>query len=133
VDVGDTSFSAGTADLPSLAFSPSGRLYVAYSDYGNSSKATVMKYDAPFGISELQSSEILIYPNPAKDKCEVRSAKCDIKNIQIFSLTGEKVYEEDIQAGGGDAVEVDLDFPAGIYFVQVTSERTVKVGKIVKN
>src|ERR1035437_5849547 len=43
--VGNAGFSAGRADYTSLAFSPSGELYVAYTDWGNDFKATVMKYD----------------------------------------------------------------------------------------
>ena len=33
------------ADYTSLAFSPSGEPYVAYQDYGNSAKATIMKFN----------------------------------------------------------------------------------------
>jgi hypothetical protein len=76
---------------------------------------------------------ISVIPNPAKDKCQVQSAKCHIKNIEIYNLMGEKVYGAEFPAGAGDAVEVDLDFPAGIYFVKVTSEKGVMVGKVVKN
>ncbi|HZL27849.1 MAG TPA: IPT/TIG domain-containing protein [Acidobacteriaceae bacterium] len=42
VTVGSAGFSAGEADHTSLAFSPNGTPYVAYEDYGNSYKATVM-------------------------------------------------------------------------------------------
>ena len=45
VNVGNPHFSAGWAIYTSLAISPSGQPYVAYSDVGNSYKATVMKYD----------------------------------------------------------------------------------------
>ncbi len=74
-----------------------------------------------------------IYPNPAKDKCKVQSAKCNIKNIEIFNLTGEKVYGAEFPAGGGDAVEVDLDFPVGVYFLRVTGDKIVEVGKLIRN
>ena len=87
----------------------------------------------PSGISEKsQTTSIKVYPNPAKDKCKVQCAKCNIKNIEIFNLTGEKVYNAEFPAGGSDVVEVDLDVPAGIYFVRVTSDKSVEVGKIVK-
>jgi hypothetical protein len=46
MNVGNTIFSAGEADFTSLAFSPSDSLpYVAYMDYGNGQKATVMKFN----------------------------------------------------------------------------------------
>jgi len=44
-NVGNAGFSAGKAEFTSLAFSPSGQPYVAYEDWGNSRKATVMKFD----------------------------------------------------------------------------------------
>ena len=45
VNVGNAGFSAGEAGWSSLAFSSSGQPYVAYTDYGNSDKATVMTFD----------------------------------------------------------------------------------------
>jgi hypothetical protein len=85
------------------------------------------------GINELklQDAGITIYPNPAKDKCKVQCANCNIKSIEIFSLTGEKVYGAEFPAGAGDAVEVDLDFPSGIYFVRVMDEKGISVQKLV--
>jgi MBG domain/IPT/TIG domain len=56
---GSAGISGGAAPYMSLAFSPSGTLYLAYQDAGNSSKATVMKLTVdnwdpvgnPFGFS----------------------------------------------------------------------------------
>jgi len=49
--VGNWGFSAGEADYPSLAFSPSGQPYVAYEDHGNSLKATVMMFNGTTWIN----------------------------------------------------------------------------------
>jgi hypothetical protein len=43
--VGNAGFSAGEAVGESLAFSPSGQPYVAYTDWENFGRATVMKFD----------------------------------------------------------------------------------------
>ncbi len=132
VNVGNAGFSAGTTDCESLAFNPSsGDPYVAYEDGANSYKTTVMDYAAPAGIMELKSSQITIYPNPARDKCEVRSAKCDIKSIEIFNLTGEKVYAADFSSGTDNDVEVDFNLPSGIYFMKVMDERKMNVQKLI--
>jgi hypothetical protein len=45
VQVGAQGFSAGQAGYTTLAFAPDGSPYVAYQDYGNSKKATVMRFD----------------------------------------------------------------------------------------
>jgi hypothetical protein len=134
VNVGNAGFSAGRVEYTNLAFSSTGVPYVAYQDLANGSKATVMKYDSIYyGINEHHESRISIYPNPAEAKCEVRSAKCDIKNIQLINLMGERVYSRDYPAGTGNSVEVGLDLPAGVYFVRVTGANVVEVGKVVKN
>src|SRR5687767_548361 len=43
--VGSAGFSAGEADVTSIAIDGSGTPYVVYSDYLNAGKATVMKYN----------------------------------------------------------------------------------------
>ena len=45
MNVGNAGFSAGMVSNIRLTFSPSGEPYVAYTDFGNSYKATVMKFD----------------------------------------------------------------------------------------
>ena len=133
VYVGIPGFSLDVAFFTSLAFSPSGQPYVGSADSANSWKATVMKFDSAYiGINELKESMISLYPNPAKDKCQVSIPKSHIKNIEIYNLTGEKVYGAEFPRGTEDVVELNLDFPAGVYFVRVTNERTVEVGKIIK-
>jgi hypothetical protein len=93
------------------------------------------------GLNDLspKSNQLKIYPNPAKDKCNVQCAclrqvnyVCDIRSIEIFNLTGEKVYGAEFSAGTMNSVEVDLDFPAGVYFVRLTSDKDVEVGKLVR-
>jgi len=45
INVGTAGFSSYEVIFTSLAFNPIGQPYVAYSDYGNNNKATVMKFD----------------------------------------------------------------------------------------
>jgi hypothetical protein len=101
---------------------------------GCSDSASVTVKVVVTGIHEQAGlkDEIVIYPDPAEDKCEVRSTKCDIKNIEIFNMTGGKVYGAEFPAGTGSSVEVDLEFPAGVYFVRVSGDDFVEVRKLVK-
>ena len=77
------------------------------------------------------SDRFTLWPNPAKDKCKVQCAKCNINNIEIFNLTGEKVYGTDVSSGTGNAVELDFDLPTGIYFVKIKTGNGVEVKKLV--
>src|ERR1039457_2933229 len=45
MNVGNTGFSAGPVDFPTIAFSPTGEPYVSYTDSVNSNYSTVMKFD----------------------------------------------------------------------------------------
>ncbi len=103
--------------------------------YAVGNMANILKtgYGGWTSVNEKQPNiaRFSISPNPAKDKCEVQCAKCDIKSIEIFNLTGAKVYGAEFSTGRGDAVEVDIDFPAGIYFVKITHEKGLSVQKLV--
>jgi hypothetical protein len=108
----------------------------ANSGYTVGYSGTILKTNdggGPLGVNEKKpvSNTLKLYPNPAKDKCKVQCAKCNIKNIQIFNLIGEKVYGAEFSSGTSNAVEVDLDFPAGIYFVKVMNENVMSVQKLV--
>lgn len=72
MNVGDAGFSAGEADYTSLAFSPiDGQPYVAYSDWANSGKVTVMKFNgqnwvivgnAGFSLGEAEYTSLAFNP-----------------------------------------------------------------------
>jgi hypothetical protein len=134
VYVGSRGFSEGeiTSSSTSLAFSPSGRPNMAYTDYANSYKATVMKYDSVFvGINEPQESNLWFYPNPATDKITVESPK-EVKgtNLAIVNIEGQQIITCQITE---PKTQIDIsNLPSGVYFVRLTCERTVSVGKFVK-
>jgi hypothetical protein len=124
---------------PKVAINPveneSANFWIAERNNGHGMAMFDAQYSTYTGISEITGSldnSIRVYPNPAKDKCQVSSVKCNIKSIEIFNLTGEKVYGAEFPGGTGDVVEINLDFPAGVYFVRVTNDKAVEVAKLVK-
>jgi len=52
VNIGNAGFSPSITDNISLAVSPTGQPYVAFADIGNTSKATVMKFDGSTWVNE---------------------------------------------------------------------------------
>jgi hypothetical protein len=77
------------------------------------------------------NAKFTISPNPAKDKCKVQSAMCNIKSIEIFNLDGKKVYGSEFSAGTGSAVDLDFDLPPGIYFMKIRHEKGISVQKLI--
>ena len=132
VNVGNAGFSAGDAWYTSLAFSPTGQPYVAYMDWANAQNATVMKFDSVFvGVNTLKNSRLSIYPNPATDKITIElSGKTELSNLVIVNVQGQEVLT---QPTTQPKTQIDItSLPSGVYFVRVTNDRTVEVGKIIK-
>jgi len=52
------------------------------------------------GIREpITSDDVIIYPNPAREKFEVRSAEFGVEKIEIFDLQSRKLIEQHFPAG----------------------------------
>jgi hypothetical protein len=132
VNVGNAGFSEGTAAWTSLAFSPNGEPYIAFQDNVDSNRATVMKYDSVMvGINNLKKSKLSVYPNPATDKITIETSPTPTKSqLSILNLTGQELISQ--QVSGRKTVTVINSLPSGVYFVRVTNDRTVTVGKIIK-
>jgi WD40 repeat protein len=131
VIVGMAGFTLSNAVYPSLAFNPSGQPNVAYEDYMYSDKATVMYYNAPTGIKEQQYSQISIYPNPAIERITIEvSGTSKGSNLAIVNIEGQQFITRQIT---DTKTQLDIStLPSGVYFVRVTNDKTVKMGKIIK-
>jgi len=130
VDVGPADFSAGPAYYENLAISSKGEPYIVYTDSLN--MLTVMRYDSvPVGISELLKSKFSIYPNPATDKITVEvSGETQDNYFEIVNIEGHQIMTNQITQ---PKTEVDISsLPSGVYFVRLTNDRTVEIGKFVK-
>jgi len=131
VNVGNKGFSSGEAGFLSLAFNQTGKPYVAYQDGENSLGVTVMKYDYQDGINDLQQSPLFLYPNPFFDEiCIETSENQNHSELSIINLDGQQIITRQITE---PKTQLDIiSLPSGIYFVRVTSERAVQVGKFIK-
>jgi hypothetical protein len=132
VNVGFVGFSKGQVWFPSVAFSPSGQPYVAYTDFGNDFKATVMKYDSVFvGVNEHQESRLSLYPNPATDKITIETSATPAQSqLSISNLSGQQLITRPITEPKTQLNVSSL--PSGVYFVRLTSDKSVAMGKLIK-
>jgi hypothetical protein len=72
-------------------------------------------------------NDVFIYPNPTTGELRIENGALKIQQISIFNLLGRNVLNTQQTA-------LDIShLPAGIYFVQIKTERGVITKKIVKN
>ncbi len=74
-------------------------------------------------------TKIVVYPNPASDEITVTSDR-EINGIQLFSLTGRKIYQSKTVLNKTNKVKVGNLTP-GIYFIHVLQEDNRHIQKIV--
>lgn len=91
----------------------------------NGSVVSVRNYQA-------QNSGVFVYPNPFSSVFYVQPEKNNavIKRITVMDVSGKVCHEEHFSAAQIATLSVDL--PSGIYLLQVETENSLHVQKIVK-
>jgi len=128
-DVGDADFSAGQVLYTSLAFRPSdGQAYLAYQDWGNSGKVTVMYFNNSVEAGGIQPSPPIIYPNPSSGKITIKNSNGD--RFSILDFTGQELISGPVIK---PATQIDISglFP-GVYVVLLTGDNSVTAVKVIK-
>lgn len=90
-------------------------------------------YHTVMGINDLSSnvSTVKIYPNPATDKITIELSEA-IKecNLAIIDVEGQQLI---IYVVTRQQMQVDISsLPQGLYFIRLTSNKTVITGKFIK-
>jgi hypothetical protein len=81
------------------------------------------------GLTEIESKTTRIFPNPVTDLLTVES-ETTIAEIIVFDLTGREVLRDMMHRQG--AIVSFQSCPAGVYFIQITTETDKLVKKITK-
>ena len=88
----------------------------------------------PVGIGDQNKStnKLTVYPNPSSTTITISTPTTPDNNtfLTIYNINGQQLLKRQITEQ-----ETVLDvsgLPKGIYFVRVTNDRTVQVGKLVK-
>ncbi|PJE40005.1 MAG: hypothetical protein CUR32_10605 [Flavobacterium sp.] len=76
-----------------------------------------------------QDQSISVYPNPTKDKVNV-SGDFTLQTVQLYDVQGRLLQT---QLANDNQTIIDISAHSnGVYFIKVTSDKGIKVGKIVK-
>ena len=87
--------------------------------------------ETDLSVIENQDGKIMMYPNPTTDNLNISIENPDkFKTLRIINMNGELVFEQNITQSLFQVSTADL--PQGIYFVQIYSENTVVIEKIIK-
>jgi len=79
-------------------------------------------------VSEAENMISAVYPNPTKGMVKIEAK--DIRNISIFNMLGEKVFET---SASGDSYEYDFsNQKTGVYFIKVETEKGVETKRIIR-
>ena len=130
-----TDISQGIAWYTSVAMSPGGIPYIAYLDWANHKRATVLAYDGnsecfPTAVTNVVAGNTLsIFPNPAYNELTIQSTSEPITKVCIMDLLGQTVSSRQFAVGGLQQTLNVAALSAGVYFVQVNN---TEVRKFVK-
>lgn len=83
-------------------------------------------WDQDLGLEENQVSNLKIYPNPTQDVFTIVGI-VELSNIQIFSLLGEKVFEENT----AEDMRLNLNLSSGIYLVKIQNKNGATTKKLI--
>jgi hypothetical protein len=91
-----------------------------------------MKYDSVYmGINEPHVSTLSVYPNPAMDKIMIETSTITTtSHLSILNPNGQEIITGQISEPK-TAINIS-NLPRGVYFVRVTNDKTVEIGKIIK-
>ena len=107
----------------SILYVPNGCVS-AYENSAWSEQFTMIEeYD---GTAEIESISVSIYPNPTHGSIRVEA--CDISNISIFNVLGEKVFEREVS---GHAFDYDFSgMETGIYLIKVVGKNYIQTQRV---
>jgi len=88
-------------------------------------------YIIQVGIHEWDTP-INIYPNPTTGQLTIDNGQLTINNVEVFDIYGKKVFEQKDNLTVLRSYDLTV-FPAGIYFLKISTEKGDVFKRIIKN
>ena len=118
-------FSSGSADASFVVWGDAPTIR-EFSDYNGTVFTPAFMnggFGSALGLENLNTDQVLVYPNPAKDFIVLRTGEV-MQGIQIFTATGQLIFNQTLNAK--ESRISTSDFMAGLYSIRIET----KSGKI---
>jgi hypothetical protein len=117
-----------TPPMGSMAYMVSGT--DANGCVGTSNRAVLVEACTGIGSNNIAANKLMVYPNPNNGVFNVTLANGINKSFDVIDVTGRVVLTG---ATSNNQFEVNIsNLSNGVYYVKVTSDKTVEVVKVVK-
>lgn len=122
--VGSEPAFSDTSKWPVVALDDNGMVYLAFQDYTQNRKLTVMKFEDMNGIFTPQNSKngLDIFPNPAFDVLSIHHKNYPVNEklyVTIWSMEGKLLLQKNYP--NNDMLDISILIP-GIYYVSIMTE-----------
>lgn len=127
VDVSLSDFTGNTADRANITEF----LITAAGTIDNAYITNMYFYsDTPLSNNEFAQAEFKAYPNPTKDSWNIQTTE-NIKNVQVFNITGRLVKE--VKVNASEAQISSNGLARGVYLAKISNEADqTKTIKLIK-
>lgn len=110
----------------------------ANTGYAVGENGTILKttngggYPAGFIVLPFNSGKLNIHPNPSSGFVTIETSETHTQSrLSILNLSGQEVLNRQITE---PETKINIsNLQSGVYFVRLTNDRTVEVGKIIKD
>ena len=131
------SWSSGAA-TSSIVVSPTIDLTYIYTAVGTDSNNCTGTTTQTLAVSKCTGLEktlaennlVNVFPNPSTGVFNIELNSSNVKEIQVIDLTGRLIYTD---KSNSNKVSINLNaYPAGVYYLKVSADHSVKTIKLIK-
>ena len=98
---------------------------------GFADTTVVITWCGPVGISDLNESQVLVFPNPTAGELNIQITSTQEFQFTLYNSLGEKIIEKTF-SGKSNTFNLSA-YSNGIYFYKIISEKNIiKTGKVIK-
>ena len=84
------------------------------------------------GLNENQTMTLSVYPNPTVDEAYVTLENAGVNEVAVYDVQGRLVSKESVNVVAGEQVRISTaTLNAGVYFVTVSNDSTVRTAKLL--